>query len=145
MGFNPVDCGLTVAGAAGLGSVLGPYGALGAGGVALVASDTCLGAHTDPGTYSQTVYNPSQGTTTTYTQTVAPPGQSGSLSVSIDYGSGGGTLTETWSDDGSHTLYDSQTDTTYGINGDSSWVISGGSDPGDGSGGKAEMDDTMDD
>jgi hypothetical protein len=137
MGFNAIDCALSIAGAAGLSAKLGPEASIAAGGVALVASDTCLGSHTDPGTYSQTVYNASQGTTTTYTQTVAPPGETGSLSVSVDYGPGGGTLTETWSDDGSHTVYDSQTDTTYGLDGTSSWVISGSDSGDDGTAGKA--------
>ncbi len=127
MGFNAVDCGMAVAAAAGLSKGLGPYGMLAAGGVAALASDSCLGAHTEPGTYTQTVSNPSAGTTTSYTATIAPPGESGSMSITTDYGAGGYT-TETWNDDGSHTLYDSQTGMTYGMDGDTSWVISGGGD-----------------
>jgi hypothetical protein len=125
MGFNAVDCGMQVAGAAGLTKGLGPYAMLAAGGLATLVSDSCLGSKTEPGTYTQTVSNPSNGTTTEYTATIAPPGETGSMSVTTDYGNGGYT-TETWGDDGSHTLYDSQTDTTYGMNGDSSWVISSG-------------------
>jgi len=133
MGFNALDCAAQVGTLAGFGARLGPYGALAGGGVALLASDSCLGAHTDPGTYTQTVSNPTQGYDMTYTNIVAPPGESGSMSVTVDYGAGGYT-TETWSDDGSHTMYDSQTDTLYGLNGDSSWVISSGSTGDSGSG-----------